>query len=68
MTALLEGSKFHMGMKGGFSPVLVEQILLSWRYLPVPRTQTGGMGVFSYISHHIVRRVTGFAPVSNIYL
>lgn len=57
-----------MGMKGGFSPVLVEQILLSWRYLLVPRTQTGGMGVFSYISHHIVRRVTGFAPVSNIYL
>ncbi|MGA0294848.1 MAG: hypothetical protein ACO3OL_13175 [bacterium] len=29
MTALLEGSKNQMGMMGGFSPVLVEQILLT---------------------------------------
>jgi len=29
MTALLEMSKNQMGMMGGFSPVLVEQILLT---------------------------------------
>ena len=29
MTALLEGSKNQIGMMGGFSPVLVEQIVLT---------------------------------------
>jgi hypothetical protein len=29
MTALLEGSKNQMGMMGGFSPILVEKILLT---------------------------------------
>jgi hypothetical protein len=37
MTALLEVSKNQMGIMGGFNPVLVEQILLSCRYLPVHR-------------------------------
>ena len=37
MTALLEGSKNQMGMMGVFSPVLVQQILLTWLYLPVQR-------------------------------
>ena len=39
MTALLEGSKNQMGMMGGFSPVLVEQILLTSRYLTVHRNE-----------------------------
>jgi len=41
MTAWLEVSRFHIGMKGGFSPVLVEQILLNCRYLSVHRTKKG---------------------------
>ena len=39
MTALLEGSKNQMGTIGGFSPVLVKQILLTRRYLPVHRNE-----------------------------
>ena len=39
MTALLEGSKNQMGMMGGFSPVLVEQNLLTLRYLPLHRKE-----------------------------
>ena len=39
MTALLVGSKNQMSMMGGFSPVLVEQILLTYHYLPVHRNE-----------------------------
>ena len=39
MTALLAGSKNQMGMMGGFSPVLVEQILHTSRYLTVHRNE-----------------------------
>ena len=41
MTAWLEVFRVQFGMKGGFSPVLVEQILLNCRYLSVHRTKTG---------------------------
>ena len=41
MTAWLEMSRVHFGIKGGFRPVLVEQILLNCRYLLVHLTKTG---------------------------
>jgi len=43
MTALQEVSKFHNGMKGVFSPLIVEQVLLTWHYLFVSGTKMGGV-------------------------
>ena len=40
MTALVEMSENQMKIKGGFSPVLVEKILIIWRYLPVSFSQS----------------------------
>jgi hypothetical protein len=45
MTAWLEVSRVQFGMKGGFSPVLVEQSLLNCRYLSVHRKKTGVKGL-----------------------
>ena len=39
MTALLVESKNQMGMMGGFSPVLVKQILFTGGYLPLHRKE-----------------------------
>jgi hypothetical protein len=41
MTALPEVSKFPMGMKEGFNPLLVGQILLTWLYLSLRRRKKG---------------------------
>tara|TARA_Y100000294_G_C8321744_1_gene242929 strand:+ start:67 stop:225 length:159 start_codon:yes stop_codon:yes gene_type:complete len=43
MTALPEMLKFQMGMKGGFNPVLVGQILLNWAYISMRFTKIGCM-------------------------
>ena len=40
MTALVKMSENQMKIKGGFSPVREEQILVTWRYLPVTLSQT----------------------------
>jgi hypothetical protein len=67
MTAWLEVSRFHIGMKGGFSPVLVEQILLNCRYLSVHRTNKGvRVCVFAHFSSHFAM-VSGLTHRSNIY-
>ena len=56
MTALLEGSKNQMGMMGGFSPVLVEQILLPIITCLRTATNTGLRGnVFVHFRSHYVR-------------
>ena len=61
MTAWLEMSRVHFGIKGGFRPVLVEQILLNCRYLSVLRTKTGAKVCVSSLSHHIPSEISGFA-------
>ena len=67
MTAWLEMSRVHFGMKEGFGPVLVELILLNCRYLSVHRTKTGQRSMLSLISYHLARVFAGFAQLSIIY-
>ncbi len=43
MIAFPKVYRFLSEMKGRFSPVLVEQILITWRYLPVSLSQTRGI-------------------------
>ena len=67
MTAWLEVSRVHIGMKGGFGPVLVVQILLNCRYLSVHPTKTGlKIRVIALFPSHFAR-VSGFTHLSNIY-
>ena len=68
MTALVEISENQMKTKGGFSPVLEDQILITWRYLSVHLSHTRGLG--NIIAHFLssfllLRRVTGVADGSN---
>jgi len=41
MTAIVEICENQMKIKGVFSPLLVEQVLLTWHYQLVRRTQIG---------------------------
>jgi len=67
MTAWMEVSRVHFRMKGGFSPVLVEQILLNCLYLSVHPTKIGvRVCVFAVFPPHFVR-VSGLTHGSNIY-
>jgi len=68
MTAWLEVSRVQFGMKGGFSPVLVEQSLLNCRYLSVHRKKTGVKGLcFRTFPTTFRARLSGLALGSNIY-
>ena len=67
MTALPEVSKFHNGMKGILSPLLVEQVLLTWLNLLVSSTMTEVGCMLSHISRHHVCRVTELAQLRSIY-
>ena len=40
MTAFPKVSRVLIGVNGGLSPVLVEQILITWYYLPVSLSQS----------------------------
>ena len=54
--SIVGGVRVHIGMKGGFGPVLVEQILLNCRYLSVHPTKTGlRVYVFVLIPPHSER-------------
>ena len=66
MTALVEMSEIQMEMKEVFSPLLVEQVLLTWHYLFVSSTMTEVGCMLMHISHHIFLGVTGFAHINNI--
>ena len=56
MTTWLEVSRVHFRMKGGFSPVLLEQIFLNCRYLSLHPTKTGvRFCVFVLFSTHSER-------------
>ena len=46
--SIVGGVRVHIGMKGGFSPPLEEQILLNCRYLSVHPTKTG-VRVFVFV-------------------
>ena len=65
MTALVEMSKNQMKIKGGFSPVLEDQTLITWRYLSVHLSHTRGLG--NIIAHFLsfLCRVTGVAHGRN---
>ena len=65
--SIVGGVRVHIGMKGGFGPVLVEQILLNCRYLSVHPTKTGlKIRVIALFPSHFAR-VSGFTHLSNIY-
>ena len=51
MTALVEISENQMKTKGGFSPVLEDQTLITWRYLSVHLSHTRGLG--NVIAHFL---------------
>ena len=53
MTALVEISENQMKTKGGFSPVLEDQTLITWRYLSVPLSHIRGLVILSHISYHL---------------
>ena len=68
MTALVEISENQMKTKGGFSPVLEDQTLITWRYLAVHLSHTRGLG--NIIAHFLssfllLLRVTGVAHGRN---
>ena len=68
MTALVEMSENQMKTVGGFSPVLEDQTLITWRYLSVHLSHTRGLG--NIIAHFLssfllLRRVTGVAHGRN---
>ena len=68
MTALVEISENQMKTKGGFSPVLEDQTLITWRYLAVPLSHKRGLG--NIIAHFLsslllLRRDTGVAHGRN---
>ena len=68
MTTLVEISKNQMKTKGGFSPVLEDQTLITWRYLSVHLSHTRGLG--NIIAHFLssfllLRRDTGVAHGKN---
>ena len=68
MTALVEISENQMKTKGGFSPVLEDQTLITWRYLSVHLSHTRGLG--NIIAHFLssfllLLRVTGVAHGRN---
>ena len=65
--SMVGGVRVHIGMKGGFGPVLVEQILLNCRYLSVHPTITGlKIRVIALFPSHFAR-VSGFTHLSNNY-
>ncbi len=67
MTAWLEVSRVHIGIKEGYRPI-VEQILLNCRYLSPHRKKTGGEGLYLVLFPTTFRaRVSGIAHGSNIY-
>ena len=51
MTALVEISENQMKTKGGFSPVLEDQTLITWRYLAVHLSHTRDLG--NIIAHFL---------------
>ena len=51
MTALVEISENQMKTRGGFSPVLGDQTLITWRYLSVHLSHTRGLG--NVIAHFL---------------
>ena len=63
MTALVEISENQMKTKGGFSPFLEDQTLITWRYLSVHLSHTRGLGnvlahfLSSFLLLHIVTGV-----------
>ena len=64
----MEISENQMKTKGGFSPVLEDQTLITWRYLSVPLSHIRGLG--NIIAHFLssfllLRRVTGVAHGRN---
>ena len=61
MTAWLEVSRIHIRMMEGFSPVLVEQILMNCHYLSLHPTKTGVKVCVSSLSHQIPSEISGFA-------
>ena len=68
MTALVKISENQMKIKGGFSPVLEDQTLITWRNLSVHLSHTRGLG--NIIAHFLssfllLRRVTGAAHGRN---
>ena len=68
MTALVEISENQMKTKGGFSPFLEDQTLITWRNLSVHLSHTRGLG--NIIAHFLssfllLRRVTGVAHERN---
>ena len=68
MTTLVEISKNQMKTKGGFSPVLEDQTLITWRYLSVHLSHTRGLG--NIIAHFLssfllLHRDTGVAHGRN---
>ena len=68
MTALVEISENQMKTKGGFSPVLENQTLITWRYLAVPLSHIRGLG--NIIAHFLssfllLHRDTGVAHGRN---
>ena len=68
MTALVEISENQMKTKGGFSPVLEDQTLITWRYLSVHLSHTRGLGniiAHFLLSFLLLRRVTGVAHGRN---
>ena len=67
MTAGLEVSSVYFGIKGGFSLVLLEQIILKSRYLFVHPTKTWVRDCIFALFHHIPRGVSGSTHRSNIY-
>ena len=68
MTALVEMSENLMKIKGGFSPVLEDQKLITSRYLAVHLSHTRGLGniiAHFLLSFLLLRRVTGVAHGRN---
>ena len=53
MTALVEISENQMKTKGGFSPFLEDQTLITWRYLSVPLSHKRVWVMLSHISYHL---------------
>ena len=66
MTALVEMSEIQMEMKEVFSPLLVEQVLLTWHYLFVRSTKTEVGCMLSHISYHHFRGDNELVQVSSI--
>ena len=68
MTALVEIPENQMKTKGGFSPVLEDQTLITWRYLAVHLSHTRDLGniIAHFLSSFLLLcRETGVAHGRN---